>query len=224
MSKTRLIFSKSGKAKYISHLDLMATMRRSLLRAGINLEYSEGFNPHPYMSVALPLPVGCSSICELIDIGIAGETTLRNCLDLINDKLPEGLEITEAYVPLRKFSGIAWIMIEGCLHYDNGAPINAVEELAECFSKKSIIISKKTKRGISELDITPLVKEVCFNNNYRQADKEIITVSAKISAQNPSINPENLMCAIKDGNEALIPDFYDFTRMEVLDKDMIIFR
>ena len=70
MSKIRLLYSKTGKAKYISHLDLMATMRRALLRAGIELKYSEGFNPHPYMSVALPLPVGCSSICELIDIGI----------------------------------------------------------------------------------------------------------------------------------------------------------
>ena len=63
----RLRFCKTGKAKFISHLDLIATMRRALLRSGIRLVYSEGFNPHPYISSAIPLSVGCGSLCEALD-------------------------------------------------------------------------------------------------------------------------------------------------------------
>ena len=61
--KLRLRFSKKGKAIYISHLDLMRTLQRSFLRAGYPLKYSEGYNPHPLISILLPLGVGCSSEC-----------------------------------------------------------------------------------------------------------------------------------------------------------------
>ena len=63
----RLLFEKTGDAVYISHLDLMRTMTRAFLRAGCRLKYSEGFNPHPNISIALPLSVGCEILCELMD-------------------------------------------------------------------------------------------------------------------------------------------------------------
>ena len=66
MDKLRLRFEKTGRAIYISHLDLMATMQRAFSRAGLELKYSEGFNPHPLISVLLPLSVGTASVCELM--------------------------------------------------------------------------------------------------------------------------------------------------------------
>ena len=57
----RLLFSKTGRAKYISHLDLMRTFQRAFARAGIAIKHTEGFNPHPFVSIALPLSVGYSS-------------------------------------------------------------------------------------------------------------------------------------------------------------------
>ena len=65
MDKLRLRFEKTGRAVYISHLDLMATMQRAFSRAGLELKYSEGFNPHPLISILLPLSVGTASVCEL---------------------------------------------------------------------------------------------------------------------------------------------------------------
>ena len=56
--KLRLRFEKSGRAVYISHLDLMRTMQRTFKRAGYALKHSEGFNPHPIISILLPLSVG----------------------------------------------------------------------------------------------------------------------------------------------------------------------
>ena len=60
-------FRKTGAAVYVSHLDLMRTMQRAFLRAGFPLAYSEGFNPHAILSMALPLSVGMESVCELMD-------------------------------------------------------------------------------------------------------------------------------------------------------------
>jgi len=217
-NKLRLRFSKTGKAKYISHLDLMATMRRTLLRAGIGLAYSEGFNPHPYISIALPLPVGTGSICELMDIGLAVDLLPDGLPEIINEFLPEGLKVLEVYSPEAKLSSVAWIDISGLLYYDAGAPRNAAEKLTERFAENHIVISKKTKRGISDIDISPFIRDVCFTHH-----SEVI-MSARISAQNPTITPENLMSSLIDDHKALIPDFYDFTRTQVLDKDMNVFR
>jgi len=215
--RLRLRFSKTGKAKYISHLDLMSTMRRALLRAGVELKYSEGFNPHPYMSAALPLPVGYESVCELMDIETTGKFSRGILPEAVTASLPEGLEVHEAYIPERKFNGIAWLEISGELYYDKGKPPDAADLLAERFKAESIIISKKTKRGVSDIDIAQLIRNVSF------ADHDM-TLRAIVSAQNPTINPENLWSALDGKYSALIPDFALFTRIEVYDRNMNVFR
>ena len=64
MRCVRVWFHKTGPIRYISHLDLMRTMTRAIRRSGIDLWYTEGFNPHPYMTFALPLSLGMQSVCE----------------------------------------------------------------------------------------------------------------------------------------------------------------
>ena len=218
MNKIRLRHNKTGKAVYISHLDLMATMRRALTRAGIQLSYSQGFNPHPYMSVALPLTVGCGSFCELMDIGLLDITQGSDLVELLTAEMPAGLEISEAYESKRKFGDIAWIEIIGQLYYDDGAPEDALDRLGECFRSKSIVISKKTKRGISDIDIAPHIMDVEFSG------EGVISMKAKISAQNPSLNPDNIMSALGGDHITLRPDFAVFARTELFDSEMKKFR
>lgn len=74
--KLRLRFEKTGRAIYISHLDLMRTMQRVFLRADCPLKYSEGFNPHALISILLPLSVGVGSVCELMDFQLREEVDL----------------------------------------------------------------------------------------------------------------------------------------------------
>jgi len=259
MHKLRLRYVKTGTAKYISHLDLMSTMKRALLRAGVSLKYSDGFNPHPYMSGALPLPVGSASICELLDFGAADELPPDILPEIINAVLPEGLEILEAYVPGSKFSGIKWIGLNGSLFYRVCDPAIIVDKLTEAFSAESIIITKRTKRGTSELDIVPFIRDVGFEmdnsclertrdvgvsgpgtsdseRNFLSADaadaadacgfpvEKLIRMSVKVSAQDPSITPDNLLGALNLTDCGLIPDFAAFTRTEVYDENMKTFR
>ena len=67
MAKLRLLFTKEAQASYISHLDTMRTFQRVFPRAELHLKHSNGFHPHPIISIVLPLPVGQSSDCELLD-------------------------------------------------------------------------------------------------------------------------------------------------------------
>jgi len=218
MTKLRLRYSKNGKARYISHLDLIATMIRALLRAGVELKYTEGFNPHPYMSVALPLSVGCGSICELMDISVVATTIPDGFAKSVNDVLPEGIEVLDVYSPERKFNEIAWIGINGVLQYDTGSQSNVAERLASRFDEESIIIQKRTKRGVSDIDIAPFIRDISFHCGSD------ISMSACICAQNPTINPENLISALEGGSSALLPDFASFTRRELYSADMTEFR
>ena len=73
----RLLFAKTGRARYISHLDLMRTFQRAFARAGIPIKHTEGFHPHPFVSIALPLSVGYSSECEILEFGLLEGTSPR---------------------------------------------------------------------------------------------------------------------------------------------------
>ena len=216
--KLRLRFSKTGKAKYISHLDLMSTMQRALLRAGVELDYSQGYNPHPYMSVALPLPVGCGSVCELMDIGTVSRYIPDVLAGNISAALPQGLQVLEIYKPERKFSGIVWLELKGAFYYDKGMPPDAVERLTERYKAHSIIIQKRTKSGVSDIDIAASIHDVVLTDNGE------LTIIARVSAQNPTISPENLLSALDGENNTLRPDFALFTRTEIFDANMTIFR
>ena len=85
MDKMRLRFEKTGRAIYISHLDMMRTMQRVFARAGLELKYSEGFNPHPQISIALPLSVGTGSLCEIMDFRLTSDTELELSLIHISE-------------------------------------------------------------------------------------------------------------------------------------------
>ena len=216
--RLRLRFSKTGNAKFISHLDLLATMRRALLRAGTPLQYSEGFNPHPYLSVALPLPIGCGSECELMDVGVARQFIQTELSANMNASLPGGIGVLEVYEPNRKFSEISWVEISGVLYYDKGVPPGAAERLAERFRAGSIVVSKKTKRNTMDFDIAPFIRNVVFHENGG------LIMKAAVFAQNPTINPDNLLGALRGEYSDLAPDFASFTRMEVFDGEMNVFR
>ena len=211
MNKVRFRYSKTGKSKYISHLDLTAAMQRAFLRAGIKLKYSEGFNPHPYMSVALPLSVGCESICELIDVGLYEETVP----DIKLLKLPEGIVILDAYKPARKFNEIKWVSISGNLYYEKPINDGIIEKLRQYFNVGSFIISKRTKRGNKELDIIPYIKDLEFHNDGN------VVLKAKISAQEPTINAEDIINALHDEHK---PNHTDIKRLELYDSKMQIFK
>lgn len=219
MDKLRLLFSKTGRAVYISHLDLMRTMTRAFLRAGLRLKYSEGFNPHPNISIALPLSVGCESICEIMDFKLLEERAPDEILKLLSDQLPEGIEVIDVYEAQRKVKELKWLRVEGRFEYDDRDIAAMTSSLNEFFSRDSIVIRKKTKRGVGESDIKAAIKELSFEELG-----DVVHMSGIISAQEPTLNPELISDALRQLAPEIAPDFAKFKRLEVFDENMEVFR
>jgi radical SAM-linked protein len=95
MQRLRLTFSRGEELKYISHLDLMRLWQRALCRADITLVYSQGFSPHPRLSLAAPLAVGVTSTGELIDIFLERRVSPHFFIKTVREQLPGGIDISE---------------------------------------------------------------------------------------------------------------------------------
>lgn len=91
--RKQLIFSKTGLLKFVGHLDMMRTMQRALNRAQVPLSYTQGFNPHPHMTFANPLGLGCSGENEIMEIRTEKDISDQDLFDRLNAQLPDGLHI-----------------------------------------------------------------------------------------------------------------------------------
>ena len=97
MQRLRIRFSRGEEVKYISHLDLMRLWQRALNRANIALAYSEGFSPHPRMSLALPLALGVTSEAELMDIVLEKFVSPHSFTTSVGRQLPRGVAISGVF-------------------------------------------------------------------------------------------------------------------------------
>ena len=217
MDKLRLRFEKTGKAAYISHLDLLHVMQRVFLRAGVPLKYSEGFNPHALISICVPLSVGMESVCELMDFRVTRELDIRALPAELNAVSPEGVRFTECREPERKAAGIKWLRCEGVYEYDSGAPdIGALEEF---YRRESLPVKRRTKRGEGVLELAGNAKDFAF-----EPAEGGVRLRCTVSAAEPTVNPELLVRALEQLAPALAPDFAAWRRLEFYDADMAVFR
>ena len=219
MDKLRLRFEKTGRAIWISHLDLMHTMQRAFSRAGYELKYSEGFNPHPQISIALPLSVGVASHCEIMDFRLKGDADLTELPARLTAVMPEGIKVTECYEQINKVALLKFLEIEGSFEYDTRDTAEMAKALTDFYARESIVITKKTKRGVGESDIRPAIREITFT-----AGEGEVRLHALISAQEPTLNPALLADALRQLKPDIAPDFEKFVRIENYLENMEVFR
>ena len=141
----KLRYEKTGNARWISHLDMMHMMQRAFLRAGIAIKHSEGYHPHAYVSIALPLPVGQESLCELMEFAVVDGTPLEEIPARLNAVFPAGLRAVECYDSERRLRHLALLRVRVTLEYDHGAPDRL--RLAELFAREQLIVEKRAKRA-----------------------------------------------------------------------------
>ena len=102
----RIFFSKTGRAKYISALDLINCFQRALRRTDIPVWHTQGFNPHTYVNINLPLSLGTEGIRESMDIKLTNEMTYSDVKDKLNAVLPPDIRVTEVAQPVKKHTEI----------------------------------------------------------------------------------------------------------------------
>lgn len=217
----RLLFEKTGKAIFISHLDLMRLFQRAFKRAGLPLTHTQGFNPRPSVSIALPLSVGVESGCELLDFDLYGEPVDNTqILDRLNGALVEGVKVLEVYDGGSKIKNLAYLDCAVSLEYDNGIPADAIEKIEALFAQDEILVEKKSKNGVKEENIIPMIRRLAVTSQ----DAHTLALNARVCCQNPTLNPMQLSAAIENHLPDLKADFAKCRRIEIYDTNEEVFR
>jgi len=217
----RLLFEKTGNAIWISHLDLMRLFQRAFKRAGLPLTHSQGFNPRPSVSIALPLSVGVESVCELLDFELDGETVpCEEICSRLNAALVTGVRVLQVYDTGRKLKDLSYLHCAVSLEYDNNIPDDAENALQKLFASKELIVPKKGKNGVQDQDIIPMIRSLDI---VGAGERELI-LDGVICCQNPTLNPMQMVSAIGIYLPDMKPDFAKCKRLEIYDKDMTVFR
>ena len=217
----RLLFEKTGSSIWMSHLDLMRLFQRAFKRANLPLKHTQGYNPRPSVSIALPLSVGVDSVCELLDFDLDGVSVpCDEITERLNKALVSGVKVHKTYPDGRKLRDLALLDCTVTLEYDGGVPEGAEAAIRELFSRESVIVTKKSKNGMVDQDIIPMIRkmEVIGENAHT------ILLKARICCQNPTLNPAQLTAAIGVYLQEYIPDFTKCSRMEIYDAQEEIFR
>ncbi len=217
----RLRFEKRGEAVWISHLDLMRLFQRAFQRAGLTLTHTQGFNPRPSVSIALPLSVGVESRCELLDFALMGEPiACEKIRERLNRALVSGVTVTDVYEGGQKLRHLALLHSTVTLEYDGGVPENGVQQLKALFARESLIVEKKGKNGVTQQDIIPMLRRL----HITQTDANTVTLDVLACCQNPTLNPAQLTAAVETYLPALSPSFARYCRNEIYDTEETVFR
>lgn len=221
MREVRLKFSKTDRCKYISHLDINRCMSRALTRAKIPLWYTEGFNPHPYMSFSLPLSLGIESFVESMNIRIIGDITNDEIKKKMNEMLPDGIRILEVYDDFRQDKDIAYSDYVFRIQFKDNE--TAMQKINNVLKSDEIIAERKVKKGkrkiFKETNLKPLIQK--FNSSIRGED---IVLNLRLMAGiEKNLNPTLLFDTII---KLIDMDFEwkSISRIAILDKDFKEFK
>lgn len=212
MTPLRLRFRKTGSIRYISHLDLSRAFSRALVRAGVGLWYTEGFNPHPFLVFGPPLSVGYVGEREILDIRLVSDEKPQDIRDRLSRTLPRGLEVTEIYTggrPLKELARAAYSV------YMEGGP-QLLDALARLWERDRVTALKKSKSrsGFAEVDITRYIRALRPSPSEDGYRAELCLPCS----QSENINPALLLGAVE--REAGTPfDYTLITRTDFLDAE-----
>ena len=220
----RFKFKKTGKLQYISHLDLVRTMHKVIVRADLPLWYTEGFNPKPKMVFAAPLSIGTESLAEFMDIRLTEEIDPKEAMARLNRNMTDEMQVIEAYYPETKFTDLAWLSYTITINTTGASP-ELAEQCTAALTADRVELLKKTKRGEAIVDIRPLIKsaDAVFSGGA-------IRITCVLSAD-PSafLNPEYIIKALREkcgilSSENLLSETYSIMRNSAYKADMSEFR
>lgn len=192
----RATFKKGETLRFTGHLDILRTFVRGLRRAEIPVKYSEGFNPHAVLTFALPLGVGTTSQCEVVDIAVTDQIPVEDFVSKVNANMPkDAIEVIKAEYTEDKMPEI--IKAEYEIFYENSTPIDTALIEKALFSP--IVVEKKSKRQMKEVDLT----EHIFDYSIEKTDEKTFVLKITVSAGNkfnikPQLITEGLMSVYKD--------------------------
>ena len=192
------------------------------MRAGIDIWYTEGFNPQPKIVFAVPLPVGVESECEYMDIKLNSFMDCEEIRQRLNANFPDEMEVIDVYVPEQKLKNITYIDYE-LLISSKAIDDNSPEQIEKLFSN-DIFVTKRSKGTEKQVN----VKEYINSLKATLIGKDLQIRAVICSGSDKNLNPELLIEAIKTNTRILngspLEELYSIKRKEMLDLSLNIFR
>ena len=210
----RITFSKTGSARYISHLDLNRTMTRAVRRAGLPIWFTEGFTRHPYLTFASPLSLGFEGERETMDVRFADEIEPQELVSRLNAVMPCGLEILGAAWAVKKAGDVDRAVYRLNIACD-------AQEVNALLSQNEILVQKRTKKkDYKTVDLQPavLASKALVESTERGCTITLTLPCNSVDTVNPSLLIEALKAQI--GQPDLV---HAVRRLAVLDKEGKIF-
>ena len=184
------VFEKGSRIRHIGHLDLMRAMQRALRRSGLPIAYSKGFNPHVLVTFASALSAGASGLRELMDVTLEQAVEPETFLQRMNQALPPELQISEAK-PLDDHHPALMASVRAAgyrlqIMEDAWQKLQGAE--AGFLTQETIPAVRKTKSGLKECDIKPLIHSLRIQGD---------TIEACLAlSESDTCKPDMLMSAL----------------------------
>lgn len=215
MKNVRIWFKKDNECRFISHLDLNRVMLRTVFRAKLPIWYTEGFNPHPFITFPLPLSLGFRGEAECMDVRFLDEDfDLSTVADVMNPFLPDGIRVYGATESKMKPGDIAFAKFSAKLYSDVLTDVELKAELCELMLLDEYLVPKKTKSGIKDVNVAEYLKLIEIN-----PDTEDLNISVTLPAGSTNnVNIQLLITALENYVESDV--YYEITRHGVFDKEM----
>lgn len=220
MRCVRIWFKKMGMSRYVSHLDLMRAMTRAIRRAKVPLWYTEGYNPHPYMTFSLPLSLGMESLCESMDIRIEGESTNEEIFDMLGGSMPPGIEIISVDEPVYDQKYICFGEFD--VFFDCGKNAESVKALIEeMLSQDELIVQKLGKKGrhkvLKDINLIEFIKSYTVSSLGERVKLTITLPAGSTTNVNPSLLADEIVRNAGDIS-------YTIVRKKLMTENMETFR
>ena len=220
MRCVRIWFKKMGMSRYVSHLDLMRAMTRAIRRANLPLWYTEGFNPHPYMTFALPLSLGMESLCESMDIRVVGESTNEELFDMLKGSMPPGIEIISVDEPQFDPKYIAYGEFD--ILFDSEKDADKLRsDIEDMLSKDELIVQKLGKKGrhkvLKDINLMEFISDCKVSSMGERVKISLTLPAGSVTNINPSLLADEILKTHEDTS-------YTIIRKKLMTSDKTIFR
>ena len=219
----RVKFKKVGNLQYVSHLDLVRTMHKIIVRSKLPLWYTEGFNPKPKMVFAAPLSIGTESLVEFMDLRLVERIDPATAIASLNANMTDELVVLDAYYPESKLTDLKWLSYVITLD-TAGASAELADSINAALRADAMHVAKKQKPE-DTMDIKPLIR-------FASAvyDGGLIRIDCTLSADASSfLNPEYLVKYLRSAcgvlsNENIMTESYSILRHGAYAADMSEYR
>jgi radical SAM-linked protein len=221
----RVKFFKKGALQYISHLDLVRTVMKIIVRADLPLWYSMGYNTKPKVVFAAPLSIGTESECEYMDVRLTERISADDAMRRLNANMAPEMQAIECYYPESKLPELKWFEYDISIDTRNSSEALA-QKCRDILAGDTLEITKKGKSGEEKtVDIKPFVKS--FDIVY---DGSNINISCVLCADQSSfLNPEHIIKLLRKNvgilsSEDVASEGYSIKRIAAYFSDMTPFR